>query len=392
MKNILISSYFPLGCTGYGTQTFYLIKYFKSMGINVSLLCWDLKLFHRFEPYTYSDIIKLCPSLLVHSNLEDIFMNVKFYSRENRKNYWKNIIFRAKQCNATSIFVFQDIICFEDIKVEKVCPIILWYPVHSFPLNNNELIQLKNFDKIYSISKYGREILKYYNIEATYIPHVISNIYFDDKKNKNLLRSKIGLSNETFVCLMVARNSEKEDRKAFVENITAFSEFLKINENSRLILHSHKYGIVEGINLMNIINRLKINKYVIFSDQKELNSLRFKSEYIRSLYTISDVLLSASKCEGFGIPIIESQMCNTPVITTNCTAMSENTFNGICTDGYKMGNRLDVGENCYISWSIPSVENIREGLEDIYNNRYKRNKLDDHFKYDSNLFNLFDII
>ena len=30
---------------------------------------------------------------------------------------------------------------------------------------------------------------------------------------------------------------QKEDRKAFVENITAFSKFVKINEDSKLILH-----------------------------------------------------------------------------------------------------------------------------------------------------------
>lgn len=391
MKNILISSYFPLGCTGYGIQTYYLLKYFNSIGISINLLCWDLTLPHRYEPYLYSDIIKLCPDLLVHNDKEDVCMNIKYFSRENRKDYWKNIILRAKQSKATSIIVFQDIITFEDIKVEKFCPIILWYPVHHFPLKDNELLQLKNFDKIYSISKYGSAVLKYYNIDAKYIPHVVSDVFCNDKKNKQLLRSKLGLNDKTFICLMVARNSEKEDRKAFVENITAFSKFVKINEDSKLILHCHKYGISEGINLMEIINKLKINRYVIFSDQEKLNNLKFTSNYIKNLYTISDVLLSASKLEGFGIPIIEAQMCNTPVITTNCTAMTENTFIGVCTDAYEIGNKLNMNGNTYISYSLPSVENIRKGLENIYNNNYECKKIENRFNYTSNLFNLFEV-
>ena len=107
MKNILISSYFPLGCTGYGTQTYFLLKYFNSIGISINLLCWDLILPHRYEPYLYSDIIKLCPDLLIHNDKKDICMNIKIFSIKKRKDYWKNIISRAKQCKATSIIVFQ---------------------------------------------------------------------------------------------------------------------------------------------------------------------------------------------------------------------------------------------------------------------------------------------
>lgn len=388
MKNILISSYFPLGCTGYGTQVYHLIKYLHQLKhVNVAVLCWDLTLPHRYEPYLHSDIIDKCPN--IHMDGEKEILDIKYFSRKDRKDYWKNIILRAKQINATSIIVFQDIICFEDSKVDKFCPILLWYPVHNFPLKNSELLQLKNFDKIYSISKYGRAVLKYHNFNAEYIPHVASSAFYDDKKNKTVLRSTFGFSDQTFICLMVARNSEPEDRKAFLENITAFSHFVKFHSDSKLILHCHKYGIANGINLMEIINNLHINKYIIFSDQDKLNNLEFSNIYLRNLYTISDVLLSASKLEGFGIPIIEAQICNTPVITTNCTAMSENTFIGICTKPFKTGLKINNTE--YISSSIPSSENINQAIKDIYNNKYKCEKVEDIFYYKSNLFNLFDL-
>lgn len=389
MKNILISSYFPLGCTGYGTQVYYLIKYFNELkSVNITVLCWDLTLPHRYEPYLHSDIIDKCPN--IHNNEDQEILDIKYFSRKDRKDYWKNIILRAKQINATTIIVFQDIFCFEDIKVDKICPILLWYPVHHFPLKNSELVQLKNFDKIYTISKYGKAVLKYHNLDAEYIPHVASSAFYDDKKNKKSLRSSIGLSDQTFICLMVARNSEPDDRKAFLQNITAFSHFVKINPDSKLILHCHKYGISNGINLMEIINKLQINKYIIFSDQDKLNNLEFSSNYLKNLYTISDVLLAASKIEGFGVPIIEAQLCNTPVITTNCTAMPENTFIGICTEPSKTGLKFNINNTEYISHSIPSSENIKQAIEDIYNNKYHK-KVKNRFYYEHNLFNLFDL-
>lgn len=390
MKNILISSYFPLGCTGYGTQVYHLVKYFNNIkNINLTVLCWDLTLPNRYEPYLHSDIIQSCPNIQIDSNKE--ILDVKYFSRKDRKDYWKNIIFRAKQIKADTIIVFQDIICFEHFTIEKFCPILLWYPVHNIQLTKNELLQLEIFDKIYSISMYGCAVLKYHEIESIYIPHVASEIFYDDKKNKKLLRSNFGLDDNDFICLMVARNSEPDDRKAFIENITAFSHFLNIHSNAKLILHSHKYGIANGINLIEIINNLKIDKYVIFSDQTKLNNLEFSSIYLRNLYTISDVLLSASKLEGFGVPIIEAQICNTPVITTNCTAMSENTFIGICTESYKPGVKLNNDNIDYISYSIPSIKNITQAIQDIYNNKYKHEKVENRFYYKSNLFNLFDV-
>jgi glycosyltransferase involved in cell wall biosynthesis len=389
MENILISSYFPMGCTGYGTQVYHLVKYLNEIkNINVTVLCWDLTIPDSYEPYLHLDIIQMCPNLQIDDKKK--ILDVKYFSRKNRKDYWKNIIFRAKQIKATTIIVFQDIICFEDVTVEKICPILLWYPVHNFPLTKIELLQLKNFDKIYSISMYGRAVLKYHDFDSQYIPHVASEIFYDDKKNKTLLRSRFGLDDNDFICLMVARNSEPDDRKAFVENITAFSHFLNIHSNAKLILHSHKYGIANGIDLMKIINNLKINKSVIFSDQTKLNNLEFSNIYLRNLYTISDVLLSASKLEGFGVPIIEAQICNTPVITTNCTAMSENTFIGICTESYKNGLKLNIDNIDYISSSTPSIKNITQAIEDIYNNKYKHEKVPYKFYYKSNLFNLFD--
>lgn len=54
--------------------------------------------------------------------------------------------------------------------------------------------------------------------------------------------------------------------------------------------------------------------------------------HIADLYRAADVLLSPSMGEGFGLPIAEAQACGCPVITQDCSSMSELTINGIAIE------------------------------------------------------------
>ncbi|SAK48353.1 glycosyl transferase, group 1 [Caballeronia catudaia] len=50
---------------------------------------------------------------------------------------------------------------------------------------------------------------------------------------------------------------------------------------------------------------------------------RLSEEELAALYRGAQALLFPSLYEGFGLPIVESMACGTPVITSNCTAMPE---------------------------------------------------------------------
>lgn len=378
-KNILISSQFPLGCTGYGNQTYHLSEYLIRQGYSVSILCWDLTAPYREEPYTLNELEQIYPYLISkQQEKKEICKLIKYYSRIDRSKYFERIITAAKHLSAYKVIVFQDIWVFEPLKEyqQKPCPFILWFPVHNTKLSTNEIECLKQFDKINTISKFGQAVLNEYNIKAEYVPHIVSNNFYDNKNNKLELRKNINIDPNTIICLMVARNSEASDRKAFNEQIKAFSEFNKEYKNSKLLLHTHKYGANKnGINLIEIIHNNHIQDKVIFSDQNELTMNSFGEEYLRNLYTLSDVLLSASKTEGFGIPIIESQLCNTPVITNNCTAMPENTIMGISVKPEKYIDEIEYNNNKYYSESDPSVENITNAIKKIVNNKIEYEKI-----------------
>jgi glycosyltransferase involved in cell wall biosynthesis len=66
--------------------------------------------------------------------------------------------------------------------------------------------------------------------------------------------------------------------------------------------------------------------------------------------------------EGFGLPIMEAQACGCPVVTTDFSAMTELTVNGIATQPAQLvWSPLN-------SWAaVPSVAAIEAALEEIYN-------------------------
>jgi FkbM family methyltransferase len=80
-----------------------------------------------------------------------------------------------------------------------------------------------------------------------------------------------------------------------------------------------------------------------------------------ALYNSFDVLMNATRGEGFGIPILEAQACGVPVIVTDFSAMPE-----LCFAGWKVGytDREFTYQGSY--QVLPSVTDIADALEEAY--------------------------
>ena len=307
------------------------------------------------------------------------YKNVKFYTlyKKDFNNHWKKIKLINDNFQGDKLLIYQDIWVFDNFNIKKIkCEKYLYLPIHNnfkahgllrFKDNvNKEEMTLKFlpfFNKIATFSNFGVEVLKQYKYDAVKINHMIKDIEIEETKIE--LREKYSISNKFFICLMIARNGEKTDRKAFAEQFEAFSLFSQNKENSRLLLHiGNTHSFEKGaVNLKNLAKKFKISKKIIITD-----STVSRDRQIRELYKLSDVLLCASKSEGFGLPMVEAQFMKTPVITTDCTSMSENTFYGIKTKPKTVSAKI----NNLNSWSNPSPENIHQALEDIYLNKTEK--------------------
>jgi len=64
-----------------------------------------------------------------------------------------------------------------------------------------------------------------------------------------------------------------------------------------------------------------------------------EEEELMSLYSLAEMFLYPSLCEGFGLPILEAQACGCPVLTSNVTACPE-----VAGDGAHIVNPYSVEE------------------------------------------------
>ncbi|CAM7930456.1 glycosyltransferase family 1 protein [Klebsiella michiganensis] len=113
----------------------------------------------------------------------------------------------------------------------------------------------------------------------------------------------------------------------------------------------------ESEDLVKAVNRLGLTEKVKFLGKLDNNSLA-------SLYKGAVALLFPSLYEGFGLPVIESMACGTPVITSNSTSLPE-----VSGDAALLVDPLDVND---ISAAIKSIYYNIELRERLIQKGYKQ--------------------
>jgi glycosyltransferase involved in cell wall biosynthesis len=149
-------------------------------------------------------------------------------------------------------------------------------------------------------------------------------------------------------------------RKAFGENLMAFSIFAKKHPDAMLYIHTDPVS-PHGWNLMALGELLGIPKdNMAFVDPI---SYRFgiSQEDLAGIYSSMDVLLATSYGEGFGVPTVEAQACGVPVIVSDFAASAE-----LVGDGWLVGGQPLYDNSQGAFFNIPSVPLIVQALEQAY--------------------------
>lgn len=106
-----------------------------------------------------------------------------------------------------------------------------------------------------------------------------------------------------------------DGRKNIVRMLIAYSQYLTRSNHKRSLLitslgNDYIDGMIKHNNIGNIREYISLTGYVPIED-------------LPYLYNSAFAFLFVSLKEGFGIPILESMACGTPVITSNTTSMPE---------------------------------------------------------------------
>lgn len=241
---------------------------------------------------------------------------------------------------------------------------IPWFPVDGDPvpepISNRALTA--TIPAVYS--QFGeRELCEAGVGNARYVPlGVDCEVY--RPLDRQEVRAKHLIPDDAYVITMVAANKGYPCRKSFPEAIEAFGRFHQRHPEAALYLHTDKAGEGVGIDLGLLIDRLGIPREAVKFPDRMDNIMGLGDEHMAEIYNASDVLLAPSMGEGFGMPIIEAQACGCPVITQDCTSMSELTVNGMTTKPLQRFYS-PLGQWQYIA----SVNEIERGLEEVYSCR-----------------------
>lgn len=232
-----------------------------------------------------------------------------------------------------------------------------WLPVDHDPCPQPIIEALRTAMYPMSLSQWGERVLRDAGIDAHYVPCSADSDVFKPTDMK-LARDKTGVPQDAFLVTMVAANKDEHDRKGFGEGLQGFARFAEKHDEARLYIHTMWSG---AIDIHAIVERLGIEEKVIKPNAYALAEGMYNNDDMRDIYNSSDVLLNPAKSEGFGLPILEAQMCGVPVILSDFSTTDELLFAGWRVAGQK---HWSFGAD---SWRLMVyVDSVVDCLEEAY--------------------------
>jgi glycosyltransferase involved in cell wall biosynthesis len=243
-------------------------------------------------------------------------------------------------------------------------PVALWLPSDCRPMSTADRNVVDACSpQLIAMSRFGEARYRSAGFSPVhYVPHALDLDVWRPPEDRAGLREAAGIGADTFV---IGHNAANNDaiRKAAPEMMLAFARFLKDRPDSLLALHTgvHQDG---GQDLECVAENLGITDRVKVVDQYRYTAGLISQEHLRDWYGTIDVLCAASYGEGFGLPIIESQACGTPAITTVCSSMEELNPLGWQVDGEPFWNGVHRSW-----WMRPSVRGLYEAFHKAWDAR-----------------------
>lgn len=215
-----------------------------------------------------------------------------------------------------------------------------------------------------AMSRFGQEALKQQGIDSVYVPHAVEDVFKPTQLIQGVpAREFLGIADDAFVVGMNAANKAGGmiHRKAFGENLMAFSIFAKAHKDAVLYIHSEMFGAFGGWNLNDLLQACGVDQsQVVIADQVAYRYGIAQAD-LAGIYSAMDVYLGTSYGEGFGVGTIEAQACGTRVIVSNFAASPELVGDGWLVEGQPLW------DNAQKAWfNTPSIPGIVEALERAY--------------------------
>lgn len=303
--------------TGYGQQGEYLVERMLRHNLDVAVL----------SNYGHEGTL---------TTLDIGGKSIPHYPR-GLKQYSEDVI-RAYHLDFTSqfpnkknaVFTLYDVWVYDNLPKsdEFDVPIISWVPLDhvSLPPLVHKFLLRENVQAV-TMSPHGQRQLEKAGIDSIYIPHGIDlKVYKPTEfmSDGSTVREYLDIGGE-FLVGMVAANKANGlvHRKAYAEQLLAFSMFLQKKPDAKLYIHAEASASMGGFDLPALVKACGIPEGSVIFPDPLAHRLGFSQQDLAALYSSFDVLLHAGYGEGFGICGVEAQACGTRVITSDWAATAD---------------------------------------------------------------------
>lgn len=207
-----------------------------------------------------------------------------------------------------------------------------WVPIDHYPVPQSLYGWLTQGHLPIAMSRYGFDRLTELSaafvanrkpgFPVRYAPHAVDDVFVPTDSG---FRQEIDVPEDGFLVGIVAANNGTViyDRKGFGDMAHALALFMESHPDAYLYVHTIQ-KTYDGIDLPRLFGFKGIPADRLrWADQYALKKQTITDEQMAGIYSSFDVLLSTSRGEGFGLPVLEAQACGTPVIASNWTASAE---------------------------------------------------------------------
>jgi len=232
-----------------------------------------------------------------------------------------------------------------------------WFPVDVQPVGVGDVTVLRESGGTpIAMSRFGERMLRDEGADPLFCPHAVDCDVFSPGDPQPFRETIPGVGPDTFLIGIVGLNRGR--RKAFDQQLLAFSRFHARHPDSFLALHTAPGGPAPAVNLTGLCNQLGITGSVSFPDSYLYDTSQISAANMAAWYRGCDVVSLASRGEGFGCPLVEAQSCGTPVICTDASAMSE-----LCGTGWLVSGQPEWEDGHCGWWRNPDAPDIEQACE-----------------------------
>ena len=235
-----------------------------------------------------------------------------------------------------------------------------WMPIDCSPLSAlDRKILAEGGARPIAMSEFGRRQLLDAGFEALYAPHAIDTGLFAPHPQRQEVREQTGMAGR----FLIGINAANQDplRKGFSEQFEAFAQFRRAHPEALLLVNARAVTN-QGLNLQSLAAELDLSDDCVqFCDQYLYAAGLTGQDKMARWYGLLDLLSNCSFGEGFGLPVLEAQACGTPVVVTDCSAMTELCGSGFLVEGSRWWNKGHAAH-----WVRPSAEGILGAYEEAF--------------------------